>query len=127
MLNISRRGPASISSILRTATSASSRICSARSALVSTTQRCSTIQPLLARTFALSTHLRGPAAATAVKQESFDAEESQHKTVNTFEDLKTFGLADDVIVNTIAKEMKINDMTDVQKGTINKALDGTDM
>jgi len=47
--------------------------------------------------------------------------------VKTFEELRTFGLAHDVIVNTITKEMKINSMTDVQSATINQALEGVDM
>lgn len=80
------------------------------------------------RSFSLSTQLRDPAAsAAAVKNDTFDEPASEDKTVNTFEDLKRFGLAEDVLVHTISREMKINIMTDVQKATINEALAGTDM
>jgi len=52
---------------------------------------------------------------------------SEDGPVTTFKELATRGLVHPNLINTITKQMKLTNMTDVQTRTINEALSGVDV
>lgn len=80
---------------------------------------------------------RVPAVATAafhqsatwqqVAEQAADEQSTKIEPVTNFADLATRGLVHPNVVNTITRQMKLDDMTDVQTRTINEALSGVDM
>lgn len=123
MLNITRRGPASISSILRAVTSAP-RIASTRPSLLSASIRNPSAPFAVCRTLHVSSQLRNYAAAYQV--ESSDAA-PEDKNITKFDELSEYGMVHPNVINAITQGMKINTMTEVQTETINQALQGIDL
>ena len=123
MLNSGKRGAASISSLLRLATSTSSaaRIASTRPSILSLPVRKSS--PFAAyRSLHATSQLRNYAATSQV--ESSDAGD---KKVTHFHELATHDMVHPNVIEAITKGMKITTMTEVQTETINQALQGIDM
>ncbi|EPE30938.1 P-loop containing nucleoside triphosphate hydrolase [Glarea lozoyensis ATCC 20868] len=123
MFNICRRGPASISRVLRTATSAV-RIPSTRPSTLSLSTHITHKPALEARWLHVSSQLRNQAVA----ESQVDSAASQEfPAVTKFDDLLAHKLVHPNIVNAITKGMGHHTMTDVQSMTINQALQGTDI
>lgn len=72
------------------------------------------------------------AAAAALKNDkaAFKQPETltpEDQPVSTFRDLADMGLVSNRVIDVITEEMKFNDMTDVQRLTINACLKGRDV
>ena len=145
MLNISRRGPASVARSLLSFSTCSR--CSGPTH-PRDLQRClpRIRSPTIARPFGSSSQWRRSAAASAavedeviegeIEQESFaqtppsNAQINravQHGPVTKFKDLAERGMVCQTVVDTITKDMGLETMTQVQSLTINESLKGKDM
>jgi ATP-dependent RNA helicase MSS116 len=131
MFNACRRGPASISRVLRAAAS-STRIPSTRPTTLSSSLRSTTRPALDARWLHVSSQWRNQSAtARAADQLADDMEEiKRHQStmkITRFDQLLEYQLVHPNVVETITKDMGHHTMTEVQTATINQALHGTDM
>jgi ATP-dependent RNA helicase MSS116, mitochondrial len=68
-----------------------------------------------------------PIHQNAAAQRAPSDEESEIPIANTFEDLRTHGLVNPVLVDTLTRDMKLDTMTEVQSKTIRESLSGADM
>ncbi|KAF2262716.1 DEAD-domain-containing protein [Lojkania enalia] len=64
---------------------------------------------------------------TAVAEAAVDQQSAQDDPVTKFKDLAIRNLVHPNIVNTITKQMRLDEMTEVQSRTINEALSGVDV
>jgi ATP-dependent RNA helicase MSS116 len=120
MFSALRRGPALLARNIST-TTLSSRVL--RPSLPRSTGAVRTGAPRVPTiaAFHQSAIWRQIAAEAAEEQSTHD------EPVTRFADLATRGLVHPNVVNTITRQMKLEDMTDVQTRTINEALSGVDV
>jgi ATP-dependent RNA helicase MSS116 len=121
MFSACRRGPASISRVLRSVPS-TLRISTIRPAAASPLSRPSSITNIESRWIHVSSILQSQTAAAP------HAGSKAHEPVITrFDELVKHGLVHPNVIDEITKTMKLETMTEVQTATINTALQGTDM
>jgi ATP-dependent RNA helicase MSS116 len=121
MFSACRRGPASISRVLRSVPS-TFRISSIRPATASPLTRPSSISNIESRWIHVSSILQSQSAAApnaGIK--------AGDPLITRFDELVEHDLVHPNIINEITKTMKLETMTEVQTATINTALQGTDM
>ncbi|KAK0101966.1 hypothetical protein ONS95_001225 [Cadophora gregata] len=132
MFSVCRRGPASISRVLRAVPSTTSRIPSTRPSTLSLSLQISSKSPLEARWLHVSSQLRNY-VATAEKDYgdlhpgSAPATSQEAKDVTKFQELIDYNMVHPNVVEQITKKMGHHTMTDVQSLTINQGLQGTDI
>jgi ATP-dependent RNA helicase MSS116 len=68
-----------------------------------------------------------PIRQNAAAQRAPSDEAPEIPIANTFEDLRTHGLVNSVLVDTLTRDMRLETMTEVQSKTIRESLSGADM
>jgi ATP-dependent RNA helicase MSS116, mitochondrial len=68
-----------------------------------------------------------PIRQNAAAQRAPSDEGPEIPIANTFEDLRTHGLVNTVLVDTLTRDMRLETMTEVQSKTIRESLSGADM
>ncbi|KAM3065387.1 hypothetical protein ACMFMG_011490 [Clarireedia jacksonii] len=121
MFSACRRGPASISRVLRSVPS-TLRISLIRPATASPLSRTSSIINTESRLIHVSSILRGQTAAA-----SQIGSKAAGPVITRFDELVEHDLVHPNIIDEITKTMKLETMTEVQTATINTALQGTDI
>lgn len=125
MFNACRRGPASISKVLR-ASSTSLRTASVRPSTLSLVSRTTVKAVQEPRWIHISSALRAFESAKQ-KPHQGNQQHDQGPRITKFEELKDMELVHPNIVDTITRRMGLETMTDVQTATITQALRGNDM
>ncbi|KAG4413646.1 hypothetical protein IFR04_013224 [Cadophora malorum] len=135
MFSVCRRGPASISRVLRPLPSTTTRIPSTRPSTLSLSLQTSSRVPLEARWLHVSSQLRNY-AATAEKDYGdlhpastggSPAMPHEARDVTKFQELIDHEMVHANVVEQITKRMGHHTMTDVQSLTINQGLQSTDI
>ncbi|KAF7895779.1 uncharacterized protein EAF01_009741 [Botrytis porri] len=121
MFSVCRRGPASISRVLR-AVPSTIRIPSTRPSTLSLISQKTSLPVLESRWLHVSSASQLQSVAT---QEAAVVQEN--KVINRFDELTKYGLVHQNVVNEITQTMKLETMTEVQTLTINQALQGHDI
>jgi ATP-dependent RNA helicase MSS116 len=125
MFNASRRGPASLSRVLRAASN-SFQSPSARRSIFAVSRQYTRIEPIGIRQLHVSPQSRNFAAAARVESEEIQSEETIGE-IKRFDELIDQKLVHPNVVQAITKGMGHQDMTVVQAMTIRQALQKTDM
>lgn len=120
MFNACRRGPASLSRVLRAGSAI--RIPSTRPSTLSLLSAKATKPIIESRWLHVSAQLRQSALATEERAPS-----PQHVQISRFSELIEHNLVHPNIVNEITGRMGLETMTEVQAKTINQTLNGTDV
>ncbi|KAH8817378.1 P-loop containing nucleoside triphosphate hydrolase protein [Xylogone sp. PMI_703] len=130
MFNVCRRGPASISRIVRAAATAPA--ITLRSTPGSIALRTTASLPIERRYLHLSSPWSDRLAQAKLKLDESPEDITHNGTAEEelatkFEDLRTKKLVHPALIDQIVKGMALHTMTPVQRQTINQALQGTDI
>ena len=120
MFNACRRGPASLSRVLRATSTL--RLPSTRPSTLSLISANTTKPTIEARWLHVSSQLRQQAAAAQSQ-----VDQKALLDITKFDQLIEHNLVHPNIVNEITRRMGLETMTEVQSKTINQTLGGTDM
>ncbi|KIN08646.1 hypothetical protein OIDMADRAFT_109483 [Oidiodendron maius Zn] len=125
MFNACRRGPASLSRVLRAGSTL--HLQSARPSTLSLITQCATKPSIESRWVHVASQLRQQATgAQSVPRESVQNQQ-QNVAVTKFQELIDYNLVHPNVVNEITRGMGLHTMTEVQSKTINQALRGDDI
>lgn len=125
MFNACRRGPTSLSRVLRAGSTL--HLQSARPSTLSLITQSATKPSIESRWVHVASQLRQQATgAQSVPRESVQNQQ-QNVAVTKFQELIDYNLVHPNVVNEITRGMGLHTMTEVQSKTINQALRGDDM
>jgi ATP-dependent RNA helicase MSS116, mitochondrial len=122
MFNACRRGPASLSRVLRAGSTL--RIPSTRPSTLFLVSKNTTIPSLESRWLHISSQLRQQATGVAAGETSH---RQKRVEITKFDELIEHNLVHPNVVTEITRGMGLSTMTEVQSKTINQSLGGIDM